>query len=190
MPIKKGLSIIFLCLFTHLNKGYSSNIKIGEPNTRNPDRTIFFEALGNGIFYSLNYEERPWIKGNWQLGYRAGLCLGPSFIASKLNENPFFSVPVEFVAMKGRSNNFLSLGLGLTYFQRKQQNGFPHLWNFIGVGYKYIPKNGSLYLKIQPLLAIPIYRGTTEFFFENLNYTIGLGVGFNFTSKRYKGQCD
>jgi len=149
----------------------------------NGSRTVYFEALGNGLLYSINYEARPVSLGNWQFGYRAGLGLAPKFIASAFNEDPFISIPLEFVATRGKSNHFFSLGYGVTYINRNPQRGLPHFFNILGIGYKYIPKDGPLFFKLQPMLLSPIQSHMKDLFFMNLNYSVGIGIGYTFGSK-------
>ncbi|WP_224999287.1 hypothetical protein [Cesiribacter sp. SM1] len=84
--------------------------KEAAPITAN--RALYLELGGNGIYYSVNYEQIFFQKGSFRAAARIGVSAAPRRVAAK---NYFSaSIPLEVTAFWGRKNHFAELGVGYT----------------------------------------------------------------------------
>ena len=74
-----------------------------EPVKQYPRNTVYFEALGSSLFYSINYERQLTNKSSLGLSARIGITIFPKVIL----------VPVGISILKGKKNNFLEAGLAI-----------------------------------------------------------------------------
>jgi hypothetical protein len=74
-----------------------------------PASTVYFELLGNGGFYSVNYDTR-FSKRRDGFGGRAGL----SYVAE--SGDNFFSMPVGINYLAGKKGHYFEAGAGITYY--------------------------------------------------------------------------
>ena len=134
------------------------------------DKAIYFEAFGNGILYSLNYDQRFSIK-NKDLGARLGFSYMP------LDGSNFITIPFHLYYLLGKNGNYLELGSGLTYFDG---NAY-----FIG-DYSYDSSFAlalSAMYRRQPLDGGFLFRiGINSIFSDKLGAPIwaGLSIGYAF----------
>jgi hypothetical protein len=127
-------------------------------------RTAFAELLGNGVYYSINFEQRlhPKQKSGWAL--RAGLnVIFPKLTgdSSYVFKQTYLGIPLGVNYLYGRSNHYVEWGAGITYFLRisgddPNQLDSPEqqflkfkirtsrvMGNFT-LGYRYISENNGL----------------------------------------------
>lgn len=106
IPMKKSLLIIlsFTILSVYTVNGQSSRV-----DTIKPASSVYFELLGNGGFYSINYDSR-FSKKRDGLGGRVGL----SYAAE--SGDSFFSMPVGINYLAGKKGHYFEAGAGITYY--------------------------------------------------------------------------
>ena len=74
-----------------------------------PMNTLFAEALGSGIFWSINYEHTIYETPKWAFHSRIGLCIASPDATS------FLALPVTFSGSFGRTSR-AEVGFGITPF--------------------------------------------------------------------------
>lgn len=103
--------------------------KRGKNAERNA-RTAFAELLGNGVFYSVNFEQRLHKKGMDGWGLRVGLnVIRPTlFRDSGRSVSRFMlGIPLGVNYLFGEKKHFLEWGAGVTYFIGLPGNGSSEL---------------------------------------------------------------
>ena len=130
--------------------------------------SIYFEALGNGLVYSLNYDLRL---GDQINGFGARLGCG----YTPLSDSNFLTIPAMANYLFGNQNHFLEIGAGVVYY-----NGDAHfigdysydnnLASTINISYRYQPKDGGLLWRI----------GWTPVFSDEFNSAIWIGAGVGY----------
>lgn len=79
-----------------------------EPMQKN---TFFVELLGNGMFYSLNYDRVLVDEQNWKVSGRIGMMYFPGF---KNSSRQIAGSPVEVSYWIGKNSHYFEVGLGFT----------------------------------------------------------------------------
>mgnify|MGYP006185279331 CR=1 FL=1 len=128
------IKFLIICLFVSIISFAQENQKSNSGNLKN---TVFVEALGNGLFGSINYER--------QLTKEPGLSLraGIGFYT----ENEFYlTIPTSIQYLISlRNNNFIETGVGYTWadagaddiFNDDESNNSDNLNNlFLSIGYR------------------------------------------------------
>lgn len=87
-------------------------------------KAAYLEIMGNGIFYSLNYEYL--FRDN---GIKMGLRGGPCYFINmfSFNKPTVMTGNIEFVAFDGKKNHHLELGAGLNYryqYYKRTETGY------------------------------------------------------------------
>lgn len=137
-------------------------------------KSVFFEALGNGGFYSMNYDQVFYHYKRKAFTWRGGFSLAP--YADKLS----FSLLTELNYLYGRAPNFLEIGIGLTYWQA------PHISDEINwtvhprIGYRYQLPNGGLFFRIACTPIVPLESNLDKYF----NLWAGVSIGYTFKQNK------
>lgn len=97
------VTILFASTFTFAQK---NAIKV-DTLTKNP-QAVFFEILGTGGLYSVNYDTR-FNRRPDGLGMKVGLSY------TQVTEASLFTVPVQLNYLLGKSEKYFEIGLGATY---------------------------------------------------------------------------
>lgn len=146
---------------------YSSPL-FGQSN----NRAVYVELLGNGIFYSVNYEHKVAEQTYVRVG---GMYLGsvntyPDGTAS------MFILPVMANYLVGKGNHHLELGVGFSINRVDGQLDFLE-YNISDIG--LTSTIGYRYQKSDPGLMFK--AGLTPFSFDNtVHLWFGLGAGYAF----------
>jgi len=174
-------------LITMLNIAYSDSFNLGNPAKKT--KAIYFEFLGSGLIYSLNYEQT--------ILKSAGLRFGISYISSTSEENKIRMAvfPLMLSYLYGSSNHKLELGFGVDVFAGRvkltgDRVSFKFLYADIStgvrnpvdtsgvdfalisaVGYRYQPEDSGLILR---LTFTPIFD------FSRITPWVGISVGYAF----------
>jgi hypothetical protein len=130
------------------------------------ENTVFFELLGNGGYYSFNYDRIMASKEKWKLAGR----IGGSYINHFNDFNTqYINMPLELSFLSGKGPNYLEIGMGATYIFGKSDFGWPGeekttILNFDlmimpRIGYRYQKPEGGPFFKIgfTPIYYIKIY---------------------------------
>jgi hypothetical protein len=160
-------------------------------SSSNTGRSVYAEALGIAGLYSLNYDTRL-VKGKqdgW--GIRAGLEYARvrtvNYYGDTLQQH-VLGVPLMLNYLLGKSNNFLELGIGVTYFVRRPMGALlsekeeytvpklgirlPAILGSLMIGYRYAPPGKGIMFGISfnPLIG------------NNYGYpSVGLKIGYKFS---------
>jgi hypothetical protein len=110
--------------------------------------SIYLELLGNGVFYSINYDR----EFNDYLGMRVGLSYLPGVSTAFSTTEDIIMIPVMINTFIGNGNSKFELGAGIVY------EGFTHSTIFgssdsqiiitTTIGYRYQQKAGGLIFRI------------------------------------------
>jgi hypothetical protein len=128
------IKFLIICLFVSIISFAQENQKSNSGNLKN---TVFVEALGNGLFGSINYER--------QLTKEPGLSLRAG-IGFYTEYNFYLTLPfsIQYLIDLNR-NNFIETGIGYTWadagaddiFNNESVKNYDNLNNlFLSVGYK------------------------------------------------------
>ena len=130
--------------------------------------TLYFEALGNGIIYSLNYDHLLIHSGKEGLSLRTGLSLYP---VKGTTDFPRYVVPIEFNYLVG-NEKMLELGIGANFL-----NYGNNIWPSFRIGYRKQRIEGGYFFRIGFLLARVQYDddSMTE---SHILPTLGVGFGY------------
>ncbi|NEU09776.1 hypothetical protein GZH53_15725 [Flavihumibacter sp. R14] len=138
-------------------------------NSGSHKKAIFFELLGSGMLYSLNYDFRLKPNSNQGFGLRVGLGKG-TYTSNETFGSRYTTLPVNFNYILGNKRSGLEAGVSFTpefSFQR-----FDDQFNFysiLNLGYRYQPINSGLLFR---LAYTPILIG------ERSHPPIGISVGY------------
>jgi hypothetical protein len=122
--------------------------------------TVFVEALGSGVYWSLNYEYTSYESRAFAFHVRLGAC-----IWRLQKSGSFYSFPVHLGWSVGR-NHRAEASVGMTPFVVKADNvkgaGVEALFPVLYAGYRFQQANGGLFLRagalITPLAAIEAFE--------------------------------
>jgi hypothetical protein len=141
--------------------------QVKETNFSLKDRnnSVYFEALGNGGLFSINYERTVLKKDNIRGFLRAGASEWHSEDTDKLD----VGVIGEAGVLIGGSHHFFDCGLGITLWTKD-------LERFVvpRIGYRYTGKKGLL-IRVSP--AMFIINSEPDSFG---GYWIGIALGYGF----------
>jgi hypothetical protein len=125
---------------------------------------VFVEVLGNGLWYSLNYEHRILNKGLARIGL--GLT------------SESLTVPITFGGLIGESKNFFELGVGATVNMHELGEGGVRAIFITGtIGYRYEKPNGKFFFRTGFTPLVTVYEPTAEDFVPFIPL-IGISCGF------------
>lgn len=191
-------SLIFLFLFSLLT-GIVSAQDTSEPAKKN---SIFLEYFGNGSFYySLNYDRIMLDKPSWKLAAR----IGAMYHRQKFDffvENGYrlrYNIPIEISYLRGKGNNYLELGAGVTYLHEgydsyvQTEFGLPRIGyikhqnlNYFGrIGYRYQKTNGGVFFKVGFTPSVRFIKGRGYIASANsaIGYILSAGLSIGYTLK-------
>lgn len=81
-----------------------------------PANSVYFELLGNGGFYSVNYDTR-FSKRRDGFGGRVGLSYAAQSSDDYYNyKQNFFSLPIGINYLAGKKGHYFETGAGITYY--------------------------------------------------------------------------
>jgi len=160
---------------------FSSTVRAQEPYKN----TIFFEAFGTALLYSLNYERITFFQNDVQLASRIGLCYYPE----KYRKYRDVRLPLSLSLLKGGNRKAevrLSIApyvtsclIGYTspgnpyppvYVREYEVNYYPVA---IGVGYRYMSPGNGLFFNVLFQLHL---REHFNYGYNNLSF----GIGYSF----------
>jgi hypothetical protein len=96
---------------------------------RPADNSIYLEALGQSLYYSLNYDRIFIDQGHERLSYSAGISILP------IDYMEVYTGSASFNYLRGRGNHLLELGVGLSGMRFKEKN--------INIGYTSYDSEGN-----------------------------------------------
>ena len=109
---------------------------------------IYFEGLGVGGFYSINYERLINTNTSLSIGYS-------SWTITILGTDSFMGIPIIFHYFPGEQNSKLEFGIGLEFQQMKNGGWFGGAGSnnsdvrfFCAFGYRYQPLNGGFQYRV------------------------------------------
>lgn len=112
--LKRTLLSILTVLLFHSSALPQESSETKTPSTKSSDR-VYFEALGNGLIYSLNFEHQT-PKSFGSMGYRIGAGY------TDTDDLKLFAVPVGVNFLFGKSNRYFETGVGVTYLNRTEES--------------------------------------------------------------------
>jgi hypothetical protein len=173
--MKKLLTSLIFCLLTCNSFCQATSGKRDTIKTDIRKNSVFFEAVGNGSFYSINYERLFPIDNNKGIGLRIGYAY----------VNASFSVPEYYYLIPGEisfvlgNKHCLDVGCGLTSVRHvsnyntktERRNTFN-----IRIGYRFRGDKG-LIIRVAPIIKIGYNVISYE---ESAWISGGFGIGYSF----------
>jgi hypothetical protein len=173
--MKKGILTGALCIFIFLAFAQRDTVHLKniQKNTAviitdRPPQAVYIQIGGSAPLFSINYDRRFSKRVNG-----AGFSAGAGYYGE--SGLTVFSIPVSINYLFGRSNHFIELAGGATYFTAHEsffgdENGSLVFFH-INAGYRYQPTKGGFFFRggISPLFAQSDF--VTSFY---------LGFGHNF----------
>jgi len=158
--------------------------------------TFFIEGLGNGFWYSVNYDRILLYKNNTKITGR----LGVSFLyKSILNSNDnIWAIPFEMNILMGKKHHF-EFGLGITYSYGANSYGdyYGRIFNSSSlwlmpriIGYRFQKRQGSFFIKAGIPVFIKIielnkeYENDGRYKTSNIFPFLGIGLGYTLKNKK------
>lgn len=166
------------------------------PESIKRSNAIFLEGLGNGLFYSLNYDTR-FKKGSrdgWGIRAGAGVISG-SLVDSADNKKgkvTFTSIPLLLTFLKGKRRSALELGIGSTFiFTKLKGSGNDTFEGVDGEVIRKLINKGSIAItaaagyRYTSLNNGIIFRaGITPYIFSgSFSMLFGVSLGYHFKGK-------
>jgi hypothetical protein len=168
---RRTLIIVFTFLL-----GYSGTTFSQQKDTLQTRNTIYFEAFGQGLINSLNYDRIVTVASN----FKTSLTVGISNWGYMFDEPHFkiraIGIPVSYNYLRGRKNHHFELGLGATYENIKVEyksilfnlffdNGSNDQFNDnidvvyfnLKAGYRYQKPEGGFFFRYTLTPIIPLY---------------------------------
>jgi hypothetical protein len=127
----------------------------------NPSRNNNFniEALGSGLYYSINYERLVGLNEDWKLGF--GIGLTPIYDKTFWNykeSNWHYNIPLRAHLLYDINAHSFLTGFDLTLYQEAQSafssddESFHRVW-FYKLGYRYSFLNNRLFVGVNAYLG-------------------------------------
>lgn len=179
-PLKKIL-LSFIIGSTIFSTAFGQQITDTSNISKN---TIYFEALGNGGIYSVNYDRILFTKKLFKISGGIGI----SYFPPSIRYNHIFTYPVEITFLYGRKNH-LEVGIGYTpVFNLYNEDIFKvydiYSYPVLRIGYRFQKLNGGFFFKTGLLLYFLDTDFTKDYSIYGNNKTwLGLGVGYTFKIK-------
>ncbi len=152
--------------------------------------TVYAEALGNALFYSVGYDYTLKLQEKHKLSFKCGFgCFPESDGNGRLNFDDFifsFAPEVSYLYRFSGLKHHLELGTGATYFAN--MGIFDWVLPF-RIGYRYQKDNGGFFLKaaVTPLFLFWMEQetGNGEVKLEQVIHMPfgGVAVGYTFKSR-------
>jgi hypothetical protein len=167
IPLLMGYAIFFLCQIWFYGTLTAQENTLKESPLKNMRKnTFFFEILGNGVIYSVNYDRIVPLKDKLALFVRIG---GNEYHGKDTNKLSF-NIIGALGCIYGGLKNFLDTGIGYTHF-----SGSSDRLIILIVGYRYQGPKGLVF-RASPMYVYNTEKGDT---FGNIPW-IGLSFGYSF----------
>ena len=145
------------------------------------NNTIYFELLGNGLVYSLNYDRMVTEKISVRAGY-GGLTVSQMTISSGtiVNEDIKITlIPVLANYLRGEGNHKLEMGAGIVLVSLDYTGNVADV-NFSLAADGAIPTGNFGYRYQKPEGGFFFKASLCPFFAETMVTSVGLGLGYSF----------
>ncbi len=177
---KRIKQVLFWCLLTGIAFGAHAQ----QNNELLQKNTFYLELVGNGMFYSLNYDRILVVQQNWKMSGRIGGMYLPGL---DYNDRQMIGLPLEVSYLRGRNKHYLEVGLGFTATYDTYRLGESRvkdlaLMGVARVGYRHQKREGGLFYKVgfTPVHGV-VYnmRNRQNSIGSNFTYPLfGLAIGY------------
>ncbi|MDX2188786.1 MAG: hypothetical protein SFY32_02890 [Bacteroidota bacterium] len=182
--------ILFIASFNIITAQDSIPKKLNQKYRRH---TAYFEILGLGGFYSLNYDVLTKNIGKWKQSF--GVGASSYYSGSYVRE---IHLPISYNFLYGKRNGHLELSLVLNlkhlyvskfidgFFYNKNYNNYFSIGNFVIIGYRYQRQNGGFFFKTNAGMGLNYYLFSLDTYQSHLiplgysTITFGLSLGYTF----------
>ena len=179
--------VILICIFTSLLNLCKAQITALDSLNKNRNdiktRTVFFEVLGSGLLYSINYDRLL----NLNKKIKNSITLGASFFINQRSET-ILALPMSYNFIFGKRKNHLEIGAGFSPFIFSGTYLiFPKSGNLATSNYSYYSQITDYSLSFVPKIGYRYQKPTGGFFFRfALTPIIGL-FAYTTGSNQYDG---
>ena len=179
MKKKILLKLFFFSLISISARGQT--IKDTSKHQRN---TIYFEFLGNGGLYSLNYDRIIYIHEKIKISAKTGISYTPPLFYSYSH---VFKYPTSLNFIYGKKNA-VEIGIGYTpVFSLYKKDIFKvyqyYSSTMVNVGYRYQKKAGGFFFKTGLTLYLTKSNFTKNHSINNISWLF-VGLGHTFKNKK------
>ena len=167
---------IFSIVYFIIQPSFSQDSNQGNLSSKS---SIYFEALGTGLFYSINYDRIVFANDNLGISVRSGITYTPQSVAGA----NMIGIPIEMSVLLGEKKGKLELGLGFMPFYAFDEQ----IDSYLGlvtprIGYRLQKSEGGFFLKTGFTPWIPISWDDSVEIEEGVYFVpmIGFAVGHTF----------
>lgn len=175
----KNMNISRYLIFIVLTSVLAGRLFGQSDTTRISKNTFYVELLGNGGFYSVNYDRILFVKNKFKISVRFGLVYYPPPVAY----NQYFSFPAEANFFYGNRHNIeIAIGgLPVVRFHKSPITKIydSYCYTSARIVYRFQRLTGGWFLRTGIIAAI-----STPKYLEGSGgtiWTIGIGIGYSLT---------
>lgn len=146
--MQKFFVFVFVCFSLKLFSVESYNTSTFK------QRNLIVEIGGNGLLYSVGFEETRFLQNELKISFR----LGASFFPIN-NNNNFYSAFFEFNKDFGKNNQYFEIGIGNTFSYQ-----YYFKYYLVGrIGYRYNADKYTFRISLNPFLLTPLFNNNFGF---------------------------
>ncbi len=157
--------------YSYSLKKHPHRISVTRIDSTSLKKAVFFELLGAGILYSLNYDFRLRRNTNQGFGLRLGLGKG-QYVSNETFGGRYTTLPINFNYIYGKGRTGLEAGISLTpEFTFRDFDNRINFHSSLNLGFRYQPLNKGIVFR---LAYNPWIIG------GNPGTSIGISLGYGF----------
>lgn len=167
---KVKLLFVGLCFLISLSDGIAQEVVL-------PKNSIFFELLGNGGLYSINYERSLSATLIGRIGFSTFLTFD---ILSSEPGDRIITIPALISYLSGHKNSHFEIGGGILFGNINENNGSNIIFDLTTfIGYRYQePRKGILFrIGLTPFLSLDNKANYPD---KGLSLSGGISLGYHF----------
>jgi hypothetical protein len=168
--IKRNLILFVLCFLVSLSEGKSQEIILSK-------NSIFFELLGNGGLYSINYERSLNTNLYGRIGFSTFLSV--DFLGGGEPGGRITTIPVMVTYFSGKKKSHFEIGGGMLFGKDNNENPGTIIDLTAFIGYRYqAPGKGILFrIGFTPFLSLDNKANYPD---KGLLISGGISLGYHF----------
>jgi hypothetical protein len=168
---KTKFLVITVCLLISMSDANSQDIKLSK-------NSLYFELLGNGGFYSINYERQVSSKLYGRIGFSTLQTTNTQYFGGEETKTRTTTFPVLMTYLSGNGKNHLEIAGGMLFGLVTETNVSSAIIDLTAfIGYRYQPPGGGFIFRIgfSPFLSLD-----KDADFPDQGFTPSAGISFGY----------